>query len=215
MPATTAIKILIADDHAIVRRGLKEILEDTPDIVAAGEAGNGREVLEQLQAESWDVLVLDITMPGRSGLDILKDIKRIKPGLPVLILSMHAEEQFATRLIKAGAAGYLNKESAPDELVKAIRKVYGGGKYVSAAQAERMVDELTGDSNRQPHELLSDREYEILCLIASGRTPTQIAKQLSLSVKTVSTYRARILEKMRLTTNAELTHYAIKSDLVS
>ena len=215
MPVTTTIKILIADDHAIVRRGLKEILEDTPDIVAAGEASNGREVLEKLQAESWDVLVLDITMPGRSGLDILKDIKQIKPHLPVLILSMHAEEQFATRMIKAGAAGYLNKESAPDELVKAIRKVYGGGKYVSAAQAERMVDELTGDSNKQPHELLSDREYEILCLIASGRTPTQIAKQLSLSVKTVSTYRARILEKMRLTTNAELTHYAIKAGLVS
>ena len=215
MPATTTIKILIADDHAIVRRGLKEILEDTPDIVAAGEASNGREVLEKLQAESWDVLVLDITMPGRSGLDILKDIKQIKPQLPVLILSMHAEEQFATRMIKAGAAGYLNKESAPDELVKAIRKVYGGGKYVSAAQAERMVDELTGDSEKQPHELLSDREYEILCLIASGRTPTQIAKQLSLSVKTVSTYRARILEKMRLTTNAELTHYAIKTGLVS
>ena len=215
MPATTTIKILIADDHAIVRRGLKEILEDTPDIVAAGEASNGREVLEKLQAESWDVLVLDITMPGRSGLDILKDIRQMKPELPVLILSMHAEEQFATRMIKAGAAGYLNKESAPEELVKAIRKVYSGGKYVSAAQAERMVDELTGDSNKQPHELLSDREYEILCLIASGRTPTQIAKQLSLSVKTVSTYRARILEKMRLTTNAELTHYAIKTGLVS
>ena len=215
MPATTTIKILIADDHAIVRRGLKEILEDTPDIVVAGEAANGREVLEKLRAESWDVLVLDITMPGRSGLDILKDIRQIKPSLPVLILSMHAEEQFATRMIKAGASGYLNKESAPEELVKAIRKVYGGGKYVSAAQAERMVDELTGDSNKQPHELLSDREYEILCLIASGRTPTQIAKQLSLSVKTVSTYRARILEKMRLTTNAELTHYAIKTGLVS
>jgi two-component system invasion response regulator UvrY len=215
MPPPNTLKVLIADDHAIVRRGLREILEDTPDIVVGGEASNGREVLEKLGGESWDVLVLDITMPGRSGLDILKDIKQIKPGLPVLILSMHAEEQFATRVIKSGAAGYMNKESAPDELVKAIRKVYSGGKYVSPAQAERMVEELTGDSGKQPHELLSDREYEILCLIASGKTPTQIAKQLSLSVKTVSTYRARILEKMRLTTSAELTHYAIKNNLVT
>lgn len=215
MPPTATIKVLIADDHAIVRRGLKEILEETQDIIVAGEASNAREALEKLQAESWDVLVLDITMPGRSGLDILKDIKQIRSGLPVLVLSMHAEEQFATRVIKAGASGYLNKESAPDELVKAIRKVFSGGKYVSAAQAERMVDELTGDITRQPHELLSDREYEILCLIASGKTPTQIAKGLSLSVKTVSTYRARILEKMRLSTNAELTHYAIKNGLVS
>lgn len=208
------INVLIAADHAIMRSGLKQILEETPDIVVAGEAANGREVLEKLHALQWDVLVLDITMPGRSGLDILKDIKQIKPRLPVLILSMHAEEQFATRMIKAGASGYLNKESAPDELVKAIRKVYSGGRYVSAAQSERMVAELAGDTSKLPHELLSDREYEILCLFASGKTATQAAHQLSISVKTVSTYRSRILEKMRMSNNAELTHYAIKSGLV-
>lgn len=210
------IKVLIADDHAVVRSGLKQILDETEgEIRVEGEATNGREVLEKIQAREWDVLVLDITMPGRSGLDILKDIRQIKPSLPVLILSMHAEEQFATRMLKAGASGYLNKESAPEELVKAIRKVQSGGKYVSATQAERMVAELTGDSNKQPHELLSDREYEILCLIASGKTATQIAKELSLSVKTVSTYRSRILEKMNLSTNAQLTHYAIKNGLVN
>lgn len=208
------IKVLIADDHAVVRSGLKQILAETPDIVVAGEATNGREALEKLEKQHWDVLVLDITMPGRSGLEILKDIKHLKPELPVLVLSMHAEEQFATRTLKAGASGYLNKESAPEELVKAIRKVCAGGKYVSATQAERMVGELTGDADKLPHELLSDREYEILRLIASGKTPTQIARELSLSVKTVSTYRARILEKMNLTTNAQLTHYAIKGGLV-
>lgn len=208
------IRVLIADDHAVVRSGLKQILAETPDIIAAGEATNGRDVLEKLEAQPWDVLVLDITMPGRSGLEILKDIQHLRPELPVLVLSMHAEEQFATRMLKAGASGYLNKESAPEELVKAIRKVHAGGKYVSATQAERMVGELTGDVNKLPHELLSDREYEILCLIASGKTPTQIAGELSLSVKTVSTYRSRILEKMNLSTNAQLTHYAIKGGLV-
>ena len=210
------IKVLIADDHAVVRSGLKQILDETEgEIRVEGEAVNGREVLEKIQARDWDVLVLDITMPGRSGLDILKDIRQLKPGLPVLILSMHAEEQFATRMLKAGASGDLNKESAPEELVKAIRKVYSGGKYVSATQAERMVSELTGDSDKRPHEILSDREYEILCLIASGKTATQIAKELVLSVKTVSTYRSRILEKMNLSTNAQLTHYAIKNGLVN
>ena len=208
------IKVLIADDHAVVRSGLKQILAETSDIVVAGEAVNGREVLQKLEQQHWDVLVLDITMPGRGGLEVLKDIKHLKPELPVLVLSMHAEEQFATRTLKAGAAGYLNKESAPEELVKAIRKVLAGGKYVSATQAERMVGELTGDGDKLPHELLSDREYEILCLIASGKTPTEMARELSLSVKTVSTYRARILEKMNLTTNAQLTHYAIKGGLV-
>ena len=208
------IKVLIADDHAIVRSGLKQILAEIPDIEVAGEATNGREALDKLAEQDWDVLVLDITMPGRSGLDILKDIRQRKPGLPVLVLSMHAEEQFATRMLKAGASGYLNKESAPEELVKAIRKVHAGGKYVSPAQAERMVAELAGNLEKLPHEQLSDREYEILCLIASGKTASQIAKELSLSVKTVSTYRTRLLEKMHLTTNAQITHYAIKAGLV-
>jgi DNA-binding NarL/FixJ family response regulator len=209
------INVLIADDHAIVRRGLKQILAETDDIVVAGEAGDGRAVLSQLAERDWSVLVLDINMPGRSGLDILRDIKLLRPALPVLILSVHAEEQMATRMLKAGAAGYLNKESAPEELVNAIRKVHSGGKYVSAAQAERMITDFATGNNKLPHETLSDREYEILCLIASGKTPTQIARQLSLSVKTVSTYRTRLLEKMNLQTSAELTHYAIKSGLVS
>lgn len=214
LPNPTMIRVLIADDHAIVRSGLKQILADTTDIVVAGEAADGRQALEQIQAQTFDVLVLDITMPGRGGLEMLKDIKRLKPKLPVLVLSMHAEEQYATRTLRAGAAGYLNKESAPEELVKAIRKVCSGGKYVSAAQAERMAGELQSDPSKLPHELLSNREYEILCLIASGKTATEIARDLSLSVKTVSTYRARILEKMNLSTNAQLTHYAIKGGLV-
>lgn len=209
------IEVLIADDHAIVRRGLKQVLADSKDIVVAGEATNGREALELVQQRDWDVLVLDITMPGRSGLDILKDIRQFRPKLPILVLSMHAEEQFATRMLKAGADGYLNKESAPEELVKAIRKVHSGGKYVSPAQAERMIGALTDGQTGQPHETLSDREFEILCLIASGKTVSQIAKELSLSVKTVSTYRSRILEKMRMKTNAALTHYAIKIGLVN
>ncbi|MBI3850587.1 MAG: response regulator transcription factor [Verrucomicrobia bacterium] len=208
------IKILIADDHAVVRRGLKQILQEHSDIVVGGEATNAGEVLDQVRAKSWDVLVLDITMPGRSGLDILRELKQLAPQLPVLVLSMHAEEQFAPRVLKAGAAGYLPKESAPEELVKAIRKVHSGGKYISPTQAEKMAFNLSVDADKPPHEKLSDREYQILCLIGSGRTPTQIAKQLSLSVKTVSTYRTRILEKMNLHTNAELTHYAIKNGLV-
>lgn len=209
------IKTLIADDHAVVRRGLKQILAETDDIVVAGEAADGREALDLVRQRDWDVLVLDITMPGRSGLDILKDIRQLRPKLPVLILSMHAEEQFATRMLKAGADGYLNKDGAPEELVKAIRKVVSGGKYVSPAQAERMIGAVAdGHGTALPHERLSDREFEILCLIASGKTVTQIGKQLGISVKTVSTYRVRILEKMGMSTNAELTHYAIKGELV-
>ena len=210
------IKVLIADDHSVVRRGLRQILDDTDgEIRVMGEAVNGREVLDKVQAQDWDVLVLDITMPGRSGLDILKDIRQLKSALPVLILSMHAEEQFATRMLKAGASGYLNKESAPEELVKAIRKVHNGGKYVSSAHAERMVLELTDHFDKPPHERLSDREFEILCLMASGKTPTQIGKELALSVKTISTYRSRIMEKMKFSTSAQITHYAIVNGLVN
>ena len=160
------------------------------------------------------MLVLDITMPGRSGLDILRDLKHLAPNLPVLVLSMHAEDQFASRVLKSGAAGYLPKETAPDELVKAIRKVLAGGKYVSPTQAEKLAADLGADPERPLHANLSDREFEILCLIGSGRTPTQIARQLSLSAKTISTYRARILGKMKLQTNAELTHYAFQHRLV-
>ena len=208
------IKVLIADDHAIVRRGLKQILEETPDIVVRGEAANADEVFARLRLGAWDVLVLDINMPGRSGVDVLKEIKRQRAKLPVLILSMHAEEQYAARVFKAGASGYLPKESAPDELVKAIRKVHGGGRYVSPAQAEKLLYLLNQDNGERPHETLSDREYEVLRRIASGRTISQIGVDMKLSVKTVSTYRTRLLEKMRMKTNAELTHYGIKQRLV-
>ena len=208
------IHVLIADDHSVVRRGLKQIVAETNDIIVAGEATNGREVLEHVRARAWDVLVLDITMPGASGLDVLKEVKRVRPYLPVLILSMHAEEQFAARVIKAGAAGYLPKESAPDELVKAIRRVVSGIRYVSPAQVAKLVFIANHDDGTPPHEMLSDREYQVLRLIASGQTVTQVANQMRLSVKTVSTYRTRILEKMRMATNAQLTHYAIKNRLV-
>ena len=182
--------------------------------VVSGEATNSQEVLEHIMAKPWDVLVLDITMPGRSGLDILKEVKKLAPKLPVLVLSMHSEEQFASRVLKAGASGYLPKESAPEELVNAIRKVCAGGRYISAAQAERLIYLFQPGGDKMPHESLSNREYEVLRLIASGRTVSQIAEEVKLSVKTISTYRTRVLEKMRMQTSAELTHYAIKNHLV-
>jgi len=208
------MRILIADDHAVVRKGLRQILEDATGIVVGGEAGNGREALEKIRAGGWDALVLDLAMPGPSGLEVLKQVKREWPQLPVLVLSMHAQEQYAARVFKAGASGYLPKESAPEELIRAIRKVCSGGRYVSADQAEKLIGLLDSTSDKPPHELLSDREFEVLRLIASGRTVSQIAEQIQLSVKTVSTYRARILEKMGMKTNAELTTYAIKNSLV-
>jgi two-component system, NarL family, invasion response regulator UvrY len=208
------IRILIADDHAVVRRGLKQIAEEDADLVVAGEAADSREALERLGQQHYDVLVLDITMPGRSGLDILREIKLLHPRLPVLVLSMHSEDQFASRVLKAGAAGYLPKESAPEDLVKAIRKVYGGGRYISSTQAEKLVSLFEEGAAQAPHELLSNREFEVLRRIASGKTVSQIAEEMILSVKTISTYRTRILEKMKMQTNAELTHYAIKSRLV-
>jgi len=207
------IRILIADDHPIVRRGLRQILADEPDLTVPGEAQNGQEVLQLLHLE-WDVLVLDINMPGRSGLDVLHEVKERCPNLPVLIMSIHSEEQFGVRALKAGASGYLTKESAPEELVKAIRKVNGGGKYVSPALGEQLAAALQSGADRMPHDALSNRESEILCLIASGKTVTEIAEHLILSVKTVSTYRARILEKMKLHTNAELMLYAMQNRLV-
>ena len=209
------IKVLIADDHAIVRRGLKQILSEVPDMTVAGEASNAQGVLAAIGAYDWDVVVLDITMPGRSGLDVLKDVKLEKPKLPILVLSIHPEVQYALRVLKAGASGYMTKESAPDELVEAIRKVYRGGKFVSQSLAERLAGDLERDINRAPHETLSDREYEVMCMIASGKTVKEIAQHLSLSVKTVSTYRVRVLEKMNLKTNAELTTYAMENQLVS
>jgi DNA-binding NarL/FixJ family response regulator len=208
------IKILIADDHAIVRRGLKQILTETPDMVVAGEAHNGEELLEKMRSDRWDVVVLDISMPGRGGLDILKQLKSEQPKLPVLMLTIHPEDQYAVRVLRAGASGYLTKESAPDHLVEAIRKVARGGKYISPHLAEKLAFNLESLSEKPLHEALSDREFQVLRLIASGKTVKEIGEELSLSVKTISTYRTRILEKMKMKNNAELTHYAIQQKLV-
>jgi two-component system, NarL family, invasion response regulator UvrY len=208
------IKILITDDHAIVRRGLRQILSETSDIVVGDEAENAHQLLELLPKNDYGVLVLDISLPGRSGFDILKQVKALRPKLPILIHSMHSEEQFAVRALKAGASGYITKESAPEELIKAIRKVHAGGRYVSATLGEKLALGLVEDSSKAPHETLSDREYQVMYLIASGKMSKDIAQELSLSVKTVSTYRARVLEKMKMKTNADLTRYAIHNNLV-
>lgn len=209
------INVLIADDHPVVRQGIKQILAEDSEIGELGEAKNSHEVMEQIRKNSWDVIILDITMPGRGGLDTLKEIKSEKPKLPVLILSIHPEDQYAVRALKAGAAGYLTKESAPDDLIKAIKKVNIGGKYISNTLAEKLALHLERDAQKQPHESLSDREYQVLCMIASGKKVKDIAESLSLSVKTISTYRARILEKMKMKSNADLIHYAIQNRLVS
>jgi two-component system invasion response regulator UvrY len=208
------IKILIADDHTIVREGLKQIVAETADMMVADEASSGHEVLDKVWNNEYDVVVLDISMPGRDGVDILKQLKSKKPHLPVLVLSMHPEEQYAVRVLKAGAAGYLTKESAPDELITAIRRVSRGRKYVSSFLAEKLAFDLERDTQKPLHETLSDREYQVMCMIASGKRAKEIAEELYLSVKTVSTYRSRILEKMKMKNNAELTHYAIKHRLV-
>jgi two-component system, NarL family, invasion response regulator UvrY len=208
------MKVLIADDHAVVREGLKQILANTADMSVVQEASNGQEVLDKVRVHPVDAVVLDISMPGRSGLDTLMQLKRERPTLPVLVLSMHSEDQFAVRILKAGARGFLTKETAPDLLVSALRKVVAGGKYISPGLAERLAFDLRTDNNKAPHELLSDREYEVLCLIALGKSVREIAEKLSLSIKTISTYRARILEKMKMRTNAQLTHYGIRNGLV-
>jgi two-component system, NarL family, invasion response regulator UvrY len=209
------IKILIADDHSIVREGLKQILAETPDLVVAGEASTAHEVMQMLQENLWDMIVLDISLPDISGMEVLRQIKEQNPNLPVLILSMHAEEQYAVRALRAGASGYLTKESASDQLIHAIKKVAQGGKYVSPSLAEKLAFEL-GTSNQKPmHESLSNREFQVLCMIASGKTITEISQELYLSVKTVSTHRTRILQKMGMKNNAELIRYAINNNLVA
>ncbi len=203
-------RILVIDDHEVVREGIKGIF--AADAAEFGEACNQAEALKHLRERDWDIAVLDISLAGRSGLEVLKEIKQLRPRLPVLILSMHAEEQYAMRAFKAGAAGYISKGSSRDELRAAILKVIKGGRYISPSLAEKMVVDLS-TSDKLPHETLSDRELEVLCLIASGRTVGEIAAQLSLSDKTISTYRRRILDKMGMNTNAELTHYAIRNGL--
>jgi two-component system invasion response regulator UvrY len=207
-------RILIADDHAILRRGLKEILARELAGAVYGEVENAQQVLDEIQKREWDVVILDVTMPGRSGLDVLRDLRALRPKLPVLVLSMHPENQYGKRVLKAGAAGYLNKDAAPEELVKAIRKVMSGGRYVSAALAETLAWDLGTNAERPVHEILSDRELEVLRILASGKTVSQIAEDLHLSVNTVSTYRARILEKMNMATTAELMRYALQNHLV-
>ena len=208
------IKILIADDHAVVREGLKQIISETPDMRVTDEANNGQEVLNKVSEQHYDVVLLDIAMPGRSGLDVLKQLKSKKPKLPVLMLSVHPEEQYAVRTLKAGASGYLTKGSATDELIAAIRKISTGKKYVSSSLAEKLAFDLDMDHEKPRHEILSDREYQVMSMIASGKTVKEIADELSLSVQTISTYRSRILEKMKMKNNAEIIYYAVKQGLV-
>jgi DNA-binding NarL/FixJ family response regulator len=208
------IKILIADDHAIVRSGLKQLLSGESDFTVAGEAANGLEALELIREHPFDVVLMDMSMPGRSGIELIKMVKAEKSKLAVLVLSMHKEEQYAVRALKAGAAGYLTKESAPDQLVAAIRKVAGGGMFISSGVAERLAIELGGNHDADPHTQLSDREYQIFRMIVAGTTIGHIADELSLSIKTVSTHKTRILQKMKMTSSAELIHYAIRHQLV-
>jgi two-component system invasion response regulator UvrY len=208
------INILIADDHPIVRSGLRQILESETNLRVAGEAEDAQQVLKLVQERSWDIVLLDISMPGMDGIEILKEIKRLRPQLPVLILSMHPEEQYAIRSIRAGAAGYLNKDSAPEMMVTAIRKIFCGEKFISPNLAEILMNDLQVDHKGALHEELSDREFQVMRMIASGKTVSQIAAEIFLSVKTVSTYRARVLEKMGLKSNAELTRYAFDNKLI-
>jgi len=208
------IKVLIADDHNLVRKGLKRILLDTEWIAAVDEAKDSQEAVLKVSSKEYDVVLLDISFPGRSGIDTLKQLRCLKPKLPVLILSMHPEEQYAVRSIRAGASGYLTKESAPEELIEAIRRVTTGRKYITSSLAERLAIGTEEQSEEPLHKSLSDREYQVMCMIASGKTVKEIAEALSLSVKTISTHRVRILRKMHMKNNAHLTHYAIKQGLV-
>ena len=208
-------RILIVDDHEVVRDGVKRIFdEQEPGMAVFGEASNGPEALRLVREEAWDVVVLDLTLDDRSGLEVLKELKQIRPKIPVLILSMHSEEQYARRAFKAGAAGYTTKDSPRAELVKAVNRVIEGGRYISPAMAEKLIVDIERGSDKPVHETLSDREFEVMRLIASGKTVGEIAELLSLSDKTISTYRARLLEKMRMKTSAELTHYAVQNKLV-
>ncbi|MHB8764106.1 MAG: response regulator [Deferrisomatales bacterium] len=208
------IRVLVVDDHAVVREGIKRIVDGTQDIEAAGEAASGEEALDRAARGRFDVVLLDIAMPGRSWLDTLRQLHTQHPGLPVLILSVHPEEQYAVRALKAGAAGYLNKAGAPEELVQAIRAVVRGRKYVTAALAQALVAALGDRGERPPHERLSDREHEVLRRLAAGQPVGEIAQDLCLSPKTVSTYRTRLLRKLAAKTNADLTHYALRHGLI-
>jgi DNA-binding NarL/FixJ family response regulator len=207
-------RILLADDHAVVRQGLKQILTESLPEVKFGDAANGEEALRKTDAGGWDIVILDISLPGKSGLDVLKELRRAHPDLPVLVLSMHPEEQFAVRALRAGAAGYVTKRTAANHLAAAVKKVLAGGRYVSASLAERLAVEIQAGSTKQPHETLSDREDQVFRMLAVGKTVKEIGEELSLSPQTVSTHRTRILEKMSMTTNADLTQYAIQNRLL-
>lgn len=208
------IKVLVADDHAIVRRGLRQILAETQDVLVGGEAASASEVMRLVREQRFSAVILDISLPGANGLELLAEVHKERPELPVLVLTVHSEDQYAVRAIRAGAAGFLTKESAPERLIEAVRKVAGGGRYVSPELAEKLASTLAGQNQGAPHERLSDREFEILKMLASGKTVSQVAQVLSLSVKTVSTHRTRILKKMDMRTNAELTSYAVRARLV-
>jgi two-component system, NarL family, invasion response regulator UvrY len=208
-------RVVVVDDHPVVREGLKRIIAESPEFTIAGEAGDGEEALKVVREVPCDVVLLDITLPKKNGLEVLKQLKTEQPRTPVIVLSMHSEDEYAIRMLRSGAAGYLTKESTPAHLVTAIRKVLRGGRYVSTALAEKLAFNLQSDMDRPAHEALSDREYQILCMLSSGKTVSEIAADLSLSVKTISTYRVRVLEKLRLKNNAELTRYAIKQGLVA
>lgn len=208
------IKVLIADDHAVVRRGLRQILMETSDILVGGEAATAAEARQLVGQHRWDVVVLDVNMPGGNGIELLGELRRQHSGLRVLVLTMYPEDQYAVRAIRAGAAGFLTKESAPEKLIEAVRKIASGGRYVSAELAETLASMVAGEAEGAPHQRLSDREFEVFKMLASGRTVSQVAQELGLSVKTVSTHRVRILKKMGMTTNAELTHYAVKNGVV-
>ncbi len=208
------MRILLADDHSIVRRGLKDILIDEYPDAAVEQVGDGFELLKQLRNGKWDIIISDLSMPGKNGLETLKQIKTEFPQIPVLILSMYPEDLYAIRVLKAGASGYMTKESAPEELIIAVRLILQGRKYITPTVAEKMASNLDHDYERQPHEILSDRELDVMKMIASGKTVSEIATELSLSVNTISTYRARVLEKMNLKTNSELTYYVISNNLL-
>ena len=208
------IKVLVADDHAVVRRGLRQILAETPDILVSGEASTIPEVRKLAAEQRWDVIVLDINMPGGSGIELVAELKRSTPSARVLVLTVYSEDQYAVRSIRAGAAGFLTKESAPERLIEAVRRIAGGGRYVNAELGEALASVVAGEVGGAPHERLTDREFEVFKMLAAGRTVSQVAQELGLSVKTVSTHRTRILKKMEMKTNAELTHYGVKSHLV-
>lgn len=209
------INVLVADDHEVVRRGLRQLLSETGDIVVTAEAASAHDVRRLVRERRFDVIVLDINLPGGNGIELISEIKKERPDARVLILTVYSEEQYAVRSIRAGAAGFLTKESASDRLIEAVRRIAGGGRYVSSELAETLASLLAGESVGQPHERLSDREFEVLKLLASGKTVSQVAQELTLSVKTISTHRTRILKKMGMKTNAELTHYAVRNGLVS